>query len=104
MQLSEYQNKSRRTWITNHNHDEIRAVLGLVGESGEIAEKFKKHLRGDYVLVKEDIAKELGDVLYYLARIADNFKLSLNEVGNLNIKKLLDRQKRGVIKGTGDNR
>lgn len=83
-------------------------ILGLVGESGEIAEKIKKNIRNDGAdLSKLDIAdmkKELGDVLWYVASVADYFEIPLEDVGQANIAKLADRQKRGVIRSTGDNR
>lgn len=104
MNLDQYQNESRKTWLFNHKNDEVRAILGLVGESGEIAEKYKKFLRGDGEINREDIKKELGDVLYYVARIADNYEITLEDVAISNIKKLKDREERGVIKGSGDNR
>ena len=83
-------------------------VLGLCGESGEVAEKFKKILRdkgGE--LSDEDrveIAKELGDVLWYVATISRYMGISLNEVAEGNIEKLTSRFDRGKIHGKGDNR
>lgn len=55
-------------------------------------------------LDKADLTKELGDVLWHLAVIADYFDIPLEEVGEANIAKLADRLKRGVIQGSGDNR
>lgn len=104
MDFNEYQEESRKTWLFDHKNDFIRSVLGLVGESGEIAEKVKKLLRGDGKLEKEDVAKELGDVMYYVARIADYYQLKLEKIAILNIVKLKSRQERGKIKGSGDNR
>ena len=104
MKFNEYQDESRKTWIFDHNNDFIRSVLGLVGESGEIAEKVKKLLRGDGKLERADIAKELGDVIYYVARIADYYQLKLEKIAILNIVKLKSRQDRGKIKGSGDER
>jgi len=46
----------------------------------------------------------LGDVLWYLAQVCTEINLSLDEVAEANIAKLLDRLERGVIKGDGDNR
>lgn len=83
-------------------------ILGLCGESGEVADKFKKIFRnkqGD--MTQEDkleIIKELGDVLWYLSAIASYLNVPLNEVASGNIDKLFDRKKRGVIKSAGDNR
>jgi NTP pyrophosphatase (non-canonical NTP hydrolase) len=78
-------------------------ALGLTGEAGEAAEKVKKWHR-DGVINYQDLAKELGDVLYYLTRLANTVGLTLEEVMDLNVTKLKDRQQRGVLKGSGDNR
>ena len=104
MNFYEYQDESRKTWIFDHNNDFIRSVLGLCGESGEIAEKVKKDLRGDYKLKPQEMCKELGDLLYYIARVADYYKLDLHTIAVENIKKLQSRKERNKIKGNGDNR
>ncbi len=82
----------------------IENTLGLIGESGEIAEKIKKLLRDDTKVEAQDIIKELGDVAFYLTALANYFDSSLEEVLELNMIKLNDRQERGVLKGSGDNR
>ena len=86
----------------------IEKVLGLTGEAGETADKIKKILRDkDGALTEEDragIAKELGDVLWYLASIARYLDISLSEVAALNITKLEDRYQRNKIHGSGDER
>lgn len=83
-------------------------ILGLVGEAGETAEKFKKIIRDkDGVMTDEErqeIAKELGDVLWYIALLAKYMGLSLSEIAEMNIEKLSSRQKRGKLRGSGDNR
>lgn len=78
-------------------------ALGLTGESGEYSEKVKKLLR-DGVFDHEAAAKELGDVLWYLARSARELGFDLNVIAQMNINKLNDRKNRGVLKGNGDNR
>jgi NTP pyrophosphatase (non-canonical NTP hydrolase) len=84
------------------------AALGLSGEGGEIANKVKKILRDDQgVLTAEKadaIEKELGDVLWYIARVATEIGSDLNEIATANLAKLRDRADRGVIQGSGDNR
>jgi len=109
MTFEEYQAKALRTAINKgKKNDLFHIVLGLVGEAGEIAEKFKKLVRDqnsdESKIDKEDIKKELGDVLWYVAIMADYFDIELDEVAKGNIAKLSDRQKRDVIKGKGDNR
>lgn len=78
-------------------------ALGLMGEAGEVAEKIKKKLR-DGKFDEVETAKELGDVLWYLTRLARALNSSLEEVAITNYDKLYDRMQRNVIKGSGDNR
>lgn len=85
-------------------HAIVYPALGLAGESGEIAEKVKKWLRGDRELDKDLLKKELGDVLWYITSMADDLGSSLSEIINLNIEKLSSRKERGVVKGDGDTR
>lgn len=83
-------------------------ALGLAGEVGEIEEKLKKILRDkDCVMDSTDktlLAKEVGDVLYYLAQLCEQLGVSLQDCAEGNITKLADRKARGVLKGSGDNR
>ena len=83
-------------------------ALGLVGEAGEIANKVKKILRdsGGEVSseVRKDLAKELGDVFWYLARLADEIGYPLEVIAENNLAKLRSRAERGVLSGSGDNR
>lgn len=86
----------------------VAKLLGLVGEAGEVAEKFKKIIRdknGELSdLDRQDIKKELGDVLWYVSAVGHYLDIPLGEIANLNLDKVLSRQSRGVTKGTGDNR
>ena len=87
-------------------------ALGLAGETGEVIEKIKKLTRDGpsyisndpHVFYKEAIAKELGDVLWYLTALADSLGISMQDVAHLNIKKLQDRFNRGMLGGEGDDR
>lgn len=82
--------------------------LGLVGEAGEIANKVKKILRDKGGIVTDEdtieLSKELGDVLWYLARLADEIGYPLEVIAQSNVNKLRSRKERGVISGSGDNR
>jgi len=109
MMMNEYQQAALRTAAPRDKHNEIfHLLLGLVGEAGEIAEKAKKIVRdngSDFSAWNpDDIKKELGDILWYIAVIADHFDLRLADVASYNVAKLADRQKRGVLGGSGDNR
>ena len=90
MDLSEYQKLALRTANLDRDNELYHLVLGLVGESGEIAEKVKKLIRDhesdESKLDKQDIAKELGDVLWYLAVLAEYLDCDLSEIAKNNIK------------------
>lgn len=109
MNLNDYQTLALRTAAPKDKKNELfHLLLGLCGEAGEIAEKSKKIIRdhdSDFSkFEKDDLTKELGDVLWHLAVIADHFDIELDTVGEANIKKLASRLERGVIGGSGDNR
>ncbi len=109
MNLDDYQKLALRTAAPKDKKNELfHLLLALCGESGEIAEKAKKIIRdkdSDFSQWdREDIIKELGDVMWHVAVIAEYFDIPLEEVGVKNIAKLADRLNRGVISGNGDNR
>jgi NTP pyrophosphatase (non-canonical NTP hydrolase) len=83
-------------------------TLGLAGESGEVAEKVKKIIRDkDGVLDDESrilIAKELGDVLWYISQLAHEIQIPLSKIAELNVLKLRSRALRNRIRGSGDER
>jgi len=81
-------------------------TLGLCSEAGEVAGKVKKRLRGDSddAQLMTDLRLELGDVLWYLAVLADHMGISLESVAEMNIAKLKARVAAGTIKGDGDER
>ncbi len=109
MDMNDYQRAALRTAAPRDKHNELfHLLLGLVGETGEIAEKAKKIVRdkgSDFSgWDTEDIKKELGDTLWYIAVLADHFDLTLADVATHNITKLADRRTRGVLGGSGDDR
>jgi len=82
----------------------IENVLGLVGEAGEVAEKVKKHIRDGKPLDSKDIELELGDVMFYATSLANYIGSDLYKVLGSNVMKLDSREKRGTLRGSGDNR
>jgi NTP pyrophosphatase (non-canonical NTP hydrolase) len=109
MTFEEYQKISRKTALyPDLGKNFIYPTLGLAGESGEVAEKIKKILRDDNGIIleekREDLKKELGDVLWYLSQISTELGLSFEDVARFNIEKLQSRAQRNMIHGSGDNR
>ncbi len=108
MELSEYQRLSRRTATYPREARLSYPALGLSGEAGEVAEHVKKSIRDDGGTVSDQrrraLAQELGDVLWYVAQLATELDLDLEDVGQGNLDKLLSRQRRGVLSGSGDER
>jgi NTP pyrophosphatase (non-canonical NTP hydrolase) len=109
MNLNDYQTAALKTAAPRDKTNEFfHLVLGLVGETGEIAEKVKKVVRDHDNFMEEidveDLKKELGDVMWYVAVLADHFDISLDEVAKINVAKLASRKERGVLSGSGDNR
>jgi len=86
--LDDYQRKAART---AGDASLECAALGLCGESGEFADMLKKHLFHGHPLDKDKAAKEIGDVLWYVALAAGRLGYSLSEIAQINIEKLLKR-------------
>ena len=97
MDFKQYQTKAVSFAIYPATHKVLYPTLGLCGEAGEVAEKVKKQVR-DGVFSRHETAKELGDVLWYLANLANDL------IAENNIEKLESRKERNVIQGSGDNR
>lgn len=124
MTFNEYQKLAQETAIYPEDYRGTYPALGLVEEAGEVAGKVKKMLRDkpylhDYLILRTDprpehlvefsqlqdaIKKELGDVLWYIAAVCTDFDLTMQDVAETNYQKLKDRQARGVLGGSGDNR
>lgn len=110
MKFDEYQKEAIKTALNQDTEflTLMYRTLGLVGEAGEVAEKVKKILRDKGGEVsqadKQEIIKEMGDVLWYLQALADYLDVPLSEVAQVNLAKIQSRKSRGVTKGSGDNR
>ena len=102
--LNKYQTEAMT--FRTETADEAYALLNLGAEAGEVLGKVAKHLRdgGDTEVLRQDIKKELGDVMWMVAAIASDFNITLSEICEHNIDKLNSRKERNVITGSGDNR
>mgnify|MGYP002015964290 FL=1 len=107
--INDYQLESRNTArYPDAGNNLIYPTLGLTGEAGEVADKVKKLIRDRGGVVDEgfveDVALELGDVLWYVAQLATELGLSLEDVASANLRKLRSRADRGTLQGDGDHR
>lgn len=106
MLANDYQLDTRKTAIYPKDDAVVYTILGLGNEAGELQGKYKKFIRDQskWNDVREMILDELGDVLWYAARLADELEMDLSEVMERNLAKLNSRQVRGVLGGSGDKR
>lgn len=108
MTLNDYQAVARSTAVYPRMQGFEYCALGLCGEAGEVADKLKKVIRDHHGALSKDkcheVAKELGDVLWYVANLSAELGYSLEDVAQMNADKLSSRQARGVLGGSGDNR
>lgn len=113
MTFDEYGTRAISTLTSDHAYGDITPelmaqILGLVGESGEFAEKIKKIIRDKDGRIDDEtraeLLKELGDVLWYVNIVAHLLGSDISEVAKSNLEKVLSRKSRGVTKGSGDNR
>jgi NTP pyrophosphatase (non-canonical NTP hydrolase) len=107
--FAEYQSRSRETAVyPDAGTNIVYPALGLCGEAGETAEKVKKAIRDDGGTLtearREALAAELGDVLWYVAQLATEARLDLDEIAQANLDKLASRRERAVLHGSGDDR
>ena len=111
--MDDYHKKAIATLTDNYAYGDISPqlmgmVLGLAGESGEVLEKFKKLLRDKQGVLgeedKQEIVKELGDILWYVNSVAHLLGSSLDEAARKNNDKLASRKQRDKLHGSGDNR
>ncbi|MCL4411339.1 nucleoside triphosphate pyrophosphohydrolase family protein [Candidatus Marsarchaeota archaeon] len=106
MDINDYQAKAA---ITALYPNELKGgifypSLGLAGEVGELLNKIKKIARDNATPDKDGIKAELGDILWYVARIASEMDITMDEIANYNIEKLAKRKENGTIHGNGDYR
>lgn len=106
--LDEYQQIALETAVYPEAYNITYPALGLTGEAGEVADKVKKVIRdcnADFTPAKcEEIAMEIGDVMWYCAVLADRIGYRLDTIARMNNRKLKSRQLRGKLGGDGDNR
>lgn len=99
----QYQAKKYRTLSANT----VYSMYGLVGEVGELHSLIAKCIRDNTPSVPElrdPIIKELGDILWFVSAIADDWGIPLEEIAQGNLTKLAGRKERGTIGGSGDDR
>ena len=106
--LDMYQKVALTTAIYPREQAIIYPTLGLTGEAGEVANKVKKIIRDgsnskDEKLVSE-IKSEIGDCLWYIAVLANDFNIKLSDIASTNLIKLENRKEKGTIRGSGDQR
>mgnify|MGYP003589572106 CR=1 FL=1 len=104
MTFKSYSKTASKTAIYPDYVKLLYPLLGLSGEVGEVMNKIKKHYRDDVPLDKGDLKKELGDILWYLNAVCKDLNIDFEDMAQSNLDKLLDRKKRGVIGGSGDER
>ena len=109
MRFADYQRSSRTTAVYPDLGSNLTyPALGLCGEAGETAENVKKAVRDDGGILTEErraaLAAELGDVLWYVAQLATEAGLDLDEIAAANLDKLASRRDRNVLHGSGDHR
>lgn len=109
MTLNDYQQQARSTFLLpQHPQAVLYLALGIGDEAGEVQGKIKKTIRDDdgtFTAERlEDIKKEIGDVLWYIANLSKQLGFELEDVAQLNLDKLASRAARGQLRGDGDNR
>ena len=102
--LDQYQEQAKATAVYPEDKADQYLIAGLAGEVGELASIFAKFWRGDCDFNRDHVAAELGDVLWFVAMLADDICCNLSDVAQNNLNKLADRANRGKLKGNGDNR
>lgn len=115
MNLNEYQELSKRTMPSPDGFfpktgyvygstSKANYAMGLSGEAGEVTDLIKKELFHGHPKNREEVKKELGDLMHYVAGLATMYNLTLEEVATGNIKKLADRYPEGFSEERSVNR
>lgn len=106
MSMNDYQQQARRTVNMTLPNDMRLAglTLGLAGEAGEVADIIKKFLTHGHDSNPDAVAKELGDVLWYLANIATEYGFTLQAIADMNIAKVKARYPQGFDEEKSRNR
>lgn len=108
--LDKYQESAARTLISNppeFSSTELMLLwnsMGLAGESGEVVDLIKKQVCHKHGIDRDAIAKELGDVLWYVSAIATKLDLKLSDIAKINIDKLKSRYPEGFSFNRSINR
>ena len=102
MDVNQYQWEARKTRLSTANKD--YALLGLGGEVGELYSLIAKSIRDEKKIDLDLLKKEIGDCVWFLAAIADDYGFSLGAVLEANLTKLQKRQKNNTLSGSGDLR
>lgn len=105
MDFDKYQFETNETALSTAQKLEY-LIPGLAAEAGEVAGKYAKFIRDEtaYRILRDDLFKELGDVLWFVAQICENLDLDMSMVAEANLRKLQDRKNRNVLGGSGDER
>ena len=106
MDIREYQEKAKRTLNNDLQFDEqlSNLCMGLAGESGEVVDYIKKCMYHNHKLYKQKVIEELGDMMWYLTNIASLFSLPMDNILDVNIKKLEERYPDGFSEIKSINR
>lgn len=106
MDFDAYQKLALRTLNTDLSHRErvSMSALGLAGEAGEVADEIKKVLYHGHEFDREELEKEIGDVLWYCAVLAEQYELKLSAIAAQNIAKLQARYPEGFSVEASRNR
>ena len=102
MELDYYQTQAENSRLPTVDLEYL--LMGFIGEVGEVYSLLAKNIRDETDFEPEKIKKELGDCLWFLATICNDFGLSLDDVAKANLEKLLSRKIRGTLSGSGNDR